>query len=194
MIFGWELFLEAGGLYPDETGALIKRFSGITKKFFQYAAQSNSRFVTAHDDIAGSTGPIFRPDWYRKYVFPIYEEVFEPVRKTGKPIIFLSDGNLVPFLDDIKQLNPDGIMFEPSTDLNAVIEKLGKDKIIIGNIDCRILQTGTREDIFKEVQRVAEVARDIPGFMLASTNGIQQSIPIKNVYYYFEAVEKFRVR
>ncbi|GAH67243.1 unnamed protein product, partial [marine sediment metagenome] len=30
MIFGWELFLEAGGLYPDEMGALLGRFAEIT--------------------------------------------------------------------------------------------------------------------------------------------------------------------
>jgi len=48
------------------------------------------------------------------------------------------------FMDDIKILNPDGISFEASTDLDEVIRTLGKDKIIEGNIDCRIIENGIR--------------------------------------------------
>lgn len=58
----------------------------------------------------------------------------------------------------------------------------------------RILQSGTKDDIFAEVKRVADVAKEIPGFMLSCTNDIQQTVPIGNVYHYFAAVEKYRIR
>lgn len=194
MIFGWDLFLEAGGLYPDETGALIKRLSAITKKYFEYVSESIDLFMVPHDDIAMAGGPVFNPSWYRKYIFPIYEEVYEPVRKVKKPIIFMSDGNLSMFLDDIRVLNPDGVSFEISTDLDQVINTLGKDKIIEGNIDCRVIEMGTKDDIFNEIKRVAQKAQDIPGFILCCTNGLNSNVPLKNMQYYFDAVEMLRIR
>ncbi|MBA7557340.1 hypothetical protein ES705_50088 [subsurface metagenome] len=194
VIFGWELFLEAGGLYPDEMGALIRRFAQITRRYSEYVAESNYPFASFHDDIAMASGPVFRPEWYRKYIFPLYEEIYEPLRKAGKPIIFLSDGNLGPFLEDIKKLNPDGLSFEINTDLNAAVKTLGKGKIYSGNIDCRVMQFGKKEDIYKEVRRVAEVAKDIPGFILYCSNCINANISLENVYHYFDAIEKYRVR
>jgi len=91
MIFGWDLFLEAGGCIQMRQAPWSKRFSMITKKYFEYVAESINLFMVPHDDIAMARGPVFRPDWYRKYIFPIYEEVYE-TGPTGEQADYLFVG------------------------------------------------------------------------------------------------------
>jgi len=193
MIFGWELFLEAGGLYPDQMGALLGRFAEITRKYCEFVSLTDQEFFSPHDDIAIASGPVFNPKWYRKYIFPRYEYIFEPVKKSGKPIIFISDGNYTEFLDDLAAVT-DGFLFEPLTDLEQAVRKWGKKKVIIGNVDSRILRSGKKEEIFKEVKRCTDLGRDCPGYFISCTNHITYEIPLENVYAYFDACEKLRKR
>jgi len=193
MIFGWDLFLEAGGLYPDEMGALLGRFAEITRRFSEFTAVSASEFFMPHDDIAMASGPIFNPRWYRKYIFPKYEYIFEPVRKKGQPVVFMSDGNYTEFLDDLASVT-DGFLFEPLTDLERAVKRYGGNKVIIGNVDSRVLLLGTKADIFKEVKRCTDLGRDSPGYFISCTNHITYNIPLENVYAYFDACEKLRKR
>ncbi|GAG82806.1 unnamed protein product, partial [marine sediment metagenome] len=68
------------------------------------------------------------------------------------------------FVDDIAECGADGFIFEPLVDLKMIVEKYGQTKVIIGNIDCRVLTFGKKEDIYREVRRCADLGRDCPGF------------------------------
>ena len=193
MIFGWDLFLEAGGLYPDELGALLSRFAEITRKFCEFTAVSRSEFFTPHDDIAMARGPVFNPKWYRKYIFPKYEYIFEPLKKVGQPVVFISDGNYTEFLDDLAAVC-DGFLFEPLTDLETAVKKWGRSKVIIGNVDSRVLLLGSKEDVHKEVKRCIDLGRECPGYFISCTNHITYNVPVENVYAYFDACERMRKR
>jgi hypothetical protein len=193
MIFGWDLFLEAGGLYPEKMGEIIGRFSEITRKYMEFYVETEQEFCVTHDDISMARGPVFNPKWYRKYVFPKYEYIFEPTRKKGIPVIFLSDGNYTVFFDDLAPIF-DGFLFEINTSLETAIEKYGETKVIIGNADVRILQRGTEKDVYNEVKRCTDLGRSCPGYFLCCSNIIMRNVPLENVYAYFEAATELRPR
>jgi len=69
-------------------------------------------------------------------------------------------------------------------------EKYGKTKVIIGNVDTRILTFGTREQIFREVRRCANIGRNRPGYFFAVGNHIPHNVPLKNALYYLELIKK----
>ena len=69
-------------------------------------------------------------------------------------------------------------------------EKYGKSKVIIGNIDTRILTFGTREQIFREVRRCTNIGRNCPGYFFAVGNHIPHNVPLKNTLYYLDLVKK----
>ena len=94
--------------------------------------------------------------------------------------------------DMIKVL--DGFIFESSTPADFMFDNFGKDKCLIGGIDVRPLTFGSPADVDKEVAKVLAKGRDCPGYVAACADTIPANVPIKNVYAYFEAIEKYRYR
>jgi hypothetical protein len=193
-IFGWDVFLMALGTDPDRTGKALQRISAVTEKMYQYFALcDNAEFVVAHDDLCMTSGPVISPEWYRKYIYPEYEKIFAPIKKAGKTVIFLSDGNVLPLAHDIAPM-VDGFIFESSTPADFMFENFGKDKCLIGGIDARVLTFGTENEVEKHVKDVIAKGGQCPGYVIACSNTIPANVPIKNVYACFKAVEQYRFR
>lgn len=141
-----------------------------------------------------TSGPIFRPAWYRQYVFPNYKKYIQPILDSGKKVTFTSDGNYTKFIDDIAGCGFTGFVMEPMTSLEYVVEKYGKTHVIFGNADTRILLSGTREQIRAEVERCMKLGRTCPGFFMAVGNHIPPNTPVENALYYNEVYEEMSRR
>ena len=147
-----------------------------------------------HDDIVWTSGSVFHPDWYRRYIFPKYRRLWAPLKERGIPVLFCADGDLTAFVDDIAEAGADGFIFEPVTSLEYVALRYGNTHVIIGNVDCRVLQFGTRKDIRREVERAVDIGKPCPGYFMAVGNHIPNGIPVENIEYYFEIFEEMRIR
>ncbi len=71
---GWENFLVAAATEPRRFHdhfllPCVEKSKAIVREI---AAASSSPFVFLHDDLAGATGPMFRPAWYDESIFPHY--------------------------------------------------------------------------------------------------------------------------
>lgn len=193
-LFGWEMLLLAAGTDPAGFGELANRYASWIQQYFDALAETDVPVVMVHDDIVWSSGPIFRPAWYRQYVFPNYKKYLAPLRESGKKIMFCSDGNFNEFIDDIAAAGVHGFVFEPLTDLAYIVEKYGQTHAIIGNADTRILLLGTREQIRAEVERCITLGRDCPGYFLAVGNHIPPNTPVENALYYNQVYEELSRR
>ena len=76
------------------------------------------------------------------------------------------------------------------TDLAATVEEYGRTKVIIGNVDTRVLTFGSKLQIKAEVERCMALGKPCPGFFIAVGNHIPHNVPIDNALYYFELVDK----
>jgi uroporphyrinogen-III decarboxylase len=147
-----------------------------------------------HDDICWTSGPFTNPEWYRKNIFPKYKKLWEPIKAAGKKIIFTSDGTYTEFFDDIVDCGADMLVMEPTSDMGLFAEKYGDRCGFVGNADCRVLQLGTKEDIYREVKRCMDIGKKYPGFIMAVGNHIPPNIPVDNALYYNEFYEQMSVR
>ena len=193
-IFGWEMLLLAGGTDRERFGEVVIRYETWIKQFFDAFAETDIPVMMVHDDITWDSGPIFHPDWYRKYIFPAYKRLWAPVIEAGKKIIFTSDGNYTLFLDDIVNCGAHCLVMEPTTDMALFAEKYGKTHSFIGNADTRILLNGTREMIRAEVERCINIGKECPGFIMAVGNHIPPNTPVDNAIYYNKVFEELRHR
>lgn len=193
-IFGWEMLLEGLGEDSDRFGAVANRYADWILQYFEALAASKSEVVMIHDDIVWTSGPFVNPQWYRKYVFPNYEKLFEPLHRAGKKILYTSDGTFDTFVDDIAACGVNGFVMEPTTDMAYIARKYGKTHCFVGNADCRILTMGTKEDIRREVERCMNIGRDCPGFFLAVGNHIPANVPVENAIYYNQCYEELAWR
>ena len=194
MIFGWDLFLESAALEPKRFAEVMERFAQVSIRNVKRWAQEDMPVFYSHDDLAGTNGPIFSPSWYRENIFPRYKEIWKSIKDKGVKIIFESDGDYTCFLDDLVAAGADGFVIKPEMDLAVIAEKYGKSKIIVGNIDTRILTFGKPPDVVAEVKRCVAQAGNCPGYFLRTSGDIPQNIPLENVTIFFEACRKYAVK
>ena len=185
-LFGWEMLLTAGGLDPDRFGEVTRRYAAWIQQYYNALAECDAPVVYCHDDIVWTTGAVFRPDWYRRFIFPSYRRLFAPLIDAGKKVIFISDGNYDEFVDDVAACGVAGFFFEPLTSLEVLAAKYGRTHILIGNVDTRVLLSGGKAEIRAEVQRCVAIGRDCPGYFLAVSNMIPPNTPVEAALYYNE--------
>jgi hypothetical protein len=189
-LFGWDLLLLAAGVDPAKFGQMTNRYASWIQQYFDALAETDIPVVMVHDDMVWTSGPIFRPGFYRDYIFPNYKKYLAPLRDSGKKIMFTSDGNFTRFIDDIAAAGVDGFVFEPLTSLEQIVEKYGQTHVIVGNADTRILLLGTRDEIRAEVERCMELGRGCPGYFLAVGNHIPPNTPVENAIFYNQVYEE----
>jgi len=189
-LFGWDMLLLAAGTDLERFGALADRYASWIQQYFDALAESNVPVVMIHDDFVWASGPFIRPAWYRRYVFPNYRRFVTPLREAGKKVLFCSDGNFDLFVDDIVAAGFHGLVFEPLTRLEPIVEKYGQTHVIIGNADTRFLLSGPKEAIRAEVERCIHLGRRCPGYFLAVGNHIPPNTPVENALYYNQVYEE----
>jgi hypothetical protein len=189
-IFGWETLLEAAGTDPEAFGALMFRYADWIRQYFDALAECKAPVVMVHDDIVWTSGAFFAPAWYRRFLFPSYHRCFEKLLQSGKRVLYTSDGNFTEFIDDIAACGIHGFVMEPSTDMAYIAAKYGKTHAFVGNADTRILLSGTKAEIYAEVQRCMDIGKHCPGFFLAVGNHLPTNTPVDNALWYNEAYEK----
>jgi len=193
-IFGWDMLLLAAGTDPAAFGRLTDRYTAWIQGYFDALAAADVPVVMVHDDIVWTSGPFIAPAWYREHVFPAYQRFFQPLRDSGKTIVYTSDGNYSLFIDDVVAAGAHALVLEPCTDMQYIADKHGKTHAFIGNADTRILLGGTKTEIYSEVARCMAIGKACPGYFLAVGNHIPANTPVQNALWYNEAYEKFSRR
>ena len=193
-LFGWEMLLLAAGVDAKAFGDVTNRYSNWILQYYHALADADVPVVMSHDDIVWTAGPFLPPEWYRQYVFPNYKRFYRPLIDSGKKILYTSDGNYTEFIDDIAACGVTGFVLEPMTDMAYIAETYGQTHAFIGNADTRILLSGTKRQIRREVERCMKIGKDCPGFFLAVGNHIPPNTPVENAIYYNQCYEKLAER
>jgi len=193
--FGWDALLLALGEAPERFGEVT--LEGIFQQSLHHYrawAETSIEFFMCHDDMVWSEGPFIHPDYYRRYIFPRYKRLWEPLLAKGKRVIFCSDGTFDMFYDDLAEAGACGFCFEPSNDLAKLVRDFGSTHVIMGGADCRTLTFGTKADIKRELEGIFELCKPCPGFVFATGNHLPANLPLENAIYYFDLVKQLSKR
>lgn len=192
-IFGFELLCEAG-LEEDRFARLMERFVAISERVTTaWSRVEGLRGFICHDDLTMTSGPLFRPEWYRRHIFPHYPRIFAPlIDDAGVPILFTSDGDCTEFIDDIFDAGADGLNFEYIVDLEGLVER-HPDRLLVGNLSSHLLAEGPVEKIRDEVTRMIEVGSGARRYVANVGGQLTHDIPIEHLLAYLE-IRKQRCR
>ncbi|MEM2931068.1 MAG: uroporphyrinogen decarboxylase family protein [Thermoproteota archaeon] len=191
MMFGLEWTVKAAYRDPKRFEKLLERFHRISKLEFEAWAETDIKVFISHDDICSTRGPFFPPEWLRRHVFPRYEKLWSILKSKGIRVLFCSDGDVTPIVDDIARAGADGFILEECSDLSCIVEKHGSKKIIVGGVDIGVLTYGSVEDVVNEVKRCLRIAGECPGYFINVSGSIPDNVPIENLEAYFEACRKY---
>ena len=194
LTFGWEMFLITAASEPERFSHTIARFADLSVEHAKIWGESDIPFFFCHDDLAITRGLVFEKQWYLRNIFPHYERIFAEIKKAGKPVIFVSDGNYTQIAADILAAGADGLLFDWTFDLDETLGRYGKDKVLIGNADTQVLTFGSMEDVKKEVRRCTDAGQDYPGYIFKCSNDLPHNIPLENIEGYFDTFAECRIR
>jgi len=150
------------------------------------------------DDLAGQTGPLFRPDFYRSIVKPRQKELVQYVRsRTEAKVWYHTCGSCVEYIPDlidngIDILNPvqiGTVGMEPA-DLKA---RFGNQLTFWGGaIDAQhVLPTATPDVVREHVRRNLEAFKPGGGYVFNNVHNLQAGIPPENVLALYDAAYEF---
>ncbi len=191
LVFGYQNFLSI--CLEPEFERIMEEFAEINRRVFRAFARLPVNFVVCHDDIVLANGPVCSPAWMRKFVFPRYEEYWDILKKAGKEVLFMVDGCVDAFVDDVMGCGARGIISEPFTDYKAIARRY-ENCFLAGEGDNRILMRNRPEEIVAMVKSMAETGRMSGGYMMCIGNHIPFNLPPEAVKRYLDASVKWGLR
>ncbi|MCJ7550350.1 MAG: hypothetical protein MUQ30_11790 [Anaerolineae bacterium] len=191
LTFGWELFLET--CLDPRFEPVMNEFAEINRRVFRAFARLPVNFVVCHDDIVTAQGPVCSPRWMHKYVFPRYEEYWGLLKEAGKHVIFMADGCMDAYADDVMACGAIGIITEPYTDYKALARRY-RDCLLAGEGDNRVLMRNDPAEIRAMVESMAETGRMSGGYMMCIGNHIPWNVPPDAIKRYLDLSQELALR
>lgn len=192
--FGWDLLLEAAA-DRDKMERVFDSFFRRTQFHMNAWAQTSAEAIIQHDDFVWSSGAFMRPEFYRSAIIPRYAELWKPLRRAGKKVLFCADGDFREFAADIVAAGADGLIFEPVMNFAEMVEKFGRTTVLVGSdVDCRDLTFGAWETVKTKLDRTLELARQGRGVILATGNHLPANIPADMLERYRAYLQERRNR
>ncbi len=191
LVFGYENFLQI--CLEPEFERIMDEFAEINRRVFRAFARLPVNFAVCHDDIVLSSGPVCSPKWMHRFIFPRYEEFWGILKDAGKEVIFMVDGCVDAFVDDVMACGARGIISEPFTNYRAIAEKYD-NPFIAGEGDNRVLMRNDASEIRRMVETMVETAGMSGGYMMCVGNHIPWNVPGEAVKTYLDCTHELAYR
>jgi uroporphyrinogen decarboxylase len=193
-MMGFESFSMAIYEQPELVRMLNTTLGTIVLSMFEYFAESPDVDVMWYsDDIAYASGLMVSPKVLQMYFFPWLKKIGELARRSGKPLIYHTDGLLYDVMEEIIACGVDALHpIEPKAmELAEVKKRYGDRLCLIGHVDVDLLARGTPEEVRRQVKHNIEVAAYNGGYCAGSGNSIPEYVDFKNYLAMLRAVEEF---
>jgi uroporphyrinogen decarboxylase len=134
-------------------------------------------------DYAFNRGSFLSPSMFREFITPYLARLIDGQRKMGAYVIKHTDGDIMPIIDQIVECGPHALhSLDPQGGIDiAVIKKMYGDKVcLIGNVNCALMQTGTKEEILASAAYAMEHGKPGGGYIFSTSNVAFKSMPLES--------------
>lgn len=158
-------------------------------------ALKDIEFDFAHfwEDMAYKTGSLVSPSFMKKHAVPRYRKVVELLRSKGIDIITLDcDGDIWELIPLWLGCGINGVLpneVASGMDIVKMRKRFGKNLIISGGIDKRVLSRG-KKDIEEEVMSKVPYLLSTSGYFPGIDHLVPSDVPFENYLYYLELIRK----
>jgi len=178
---------------PEVVDAVIDRNTSHAIRLGEAAIDDGADAILMCVDYGLSDGPWMSPQMFRRFVKPALARQAKAFSDKGACPMLHSDGNITPLLPDIVDAGVrayQGIDVMAGMDLREVKLAFGHRLCLIGNVDPRVIEFGTRADVEGEVRRCLESAAIGGGFMLSVSANVSANLNADNFIYMLELARK----
>jgi len=128
-------------------------------------------------------------------MLPRLERIVEAANRTGKYVLFASDGNLWPVADDLFGASGMHGYYEIDGRAGMDLRKLRErfpDLTLVGNIASYTLHRGTPDEVVADTRQCAETALELGGIICGVSNQIVSQTPPGNIIAMIETLRDYR--
>jgi uroporphyrinogen decarboxylase len=154
--------------------------------------------VMIGDDLAGQSGPLFSPEFYRQVVKPRQKRLVQHIKSlTAAKVWYHTCGSVMPLIPDLIDngvdiLNPVQI---GAADMDPkLLKSRYGDKLVFwgGGIDTQhVLPFASPDEVKQAVQRNLRLFKPGGGYVFNSVHNIEPGVPPENVVALFDAAYEY---
>ncbi len=147
-------------------------------------------FVLISDEVAG---PAIPSDLFMEIFSPRMQRLILPAQEHGKLLVMHTKGKLDQVLPIVHEIGFAAV-HPIQTDLNDIFQlkkSWGDTLAFIGGIPIPLLVYGREEEIEAQVRECCAKLGPGGGYVLGSSNGIEEDVPPKNLVAMIQAVQKY---
>jgi uroporphyrinogen decarboxylase len=127
--------------------------------------------------------PFYSRDMFAEFVAPYLSQLITAYRQMGFYTIKHTDGAVMPILDMIVECKPHAVhSLDPQGGVNlAEVKRLYGDRIALcGNVNCALLDTGTKAQIVEDTRRALREGMPGGGYIFCTSNTAYTGMPLEN--------------
>jgi uroporphyrinogen decarboxylase len=139
---------------------------------YQEAVSLGAEVVVLGDDAGHGDGPMISPRMWRRFILPLHRRIVDAL---DVPVLWHSDGDieaLLPMAVEAGFAGIHGLDAVAGMDLSRIKREYGRDLVLIGNVDVRVLFRSDLSAVRREVDRCIAQGSPGGGYMIASCNSI----------------------
>lgn len=164
---------------PEEMHAEARQKCEAAKERLKQQNEAGADlFILAHD-FGFNEGPFISPAHFREFVTPYLAEIVAAVHDMGKCAILHSDGNLNELLEQIYSTGIDGYhSVDPQGHMDIqVVREQYPDWILMGNVNCAMLQAADEVSIRDSVQYCMQYGGIGKRYIFSTSNCVFAGMP-----------------
>ncbi len=182
---------------PELTHQLLRFITDFCVDLAKYWVETfGAQNIEFRTSTPTSSNQVISPKQFREFSLPYLKELHEKVLNMGAKYIYThicGDQNLnLPYYVEVPFGDPGIVGFGHEVDLTHAIEYLGDACVIVGNVDPRVLLTGTPDEVYQLSKKCIEKGKFATrGFILGSGCELPPLAPACNVWAMRKAINDF---
>lgn len=146
-------------------------------------------------DYCFNDGPFLSPAMFGEYVTPFLAQLVDGIHAAGGYACKHTDGNIMPILDQIVGTGIDALhSLDPMAGVDiAEVKRLYGDRIcLFGNVNCALVQAGTKEQIEESARYCLQHGGvESGGYVYCTSNCVFEGVPLENYEHMLRVREEF---
>lgn len=173
---------------PEFVEVVLEKVTRFLISYVKAFKEAGADGIVMAEPAAG----LLSPELMKEFSNPYVENVKEIAESEELLFIYHNCGNITPLMDPISEIKADVYSVGNAVDMEAVLQGLPKESVIIGNLDpAGIIRNGTPELIENETRKLLEQCKSYSNFIPSSGCDIPPATPIRNIDAFFKAVKDF---
>ena len=178
----------------DDFMDYLRRMVDYQKDVIRFYIDSGADVIQFADDWGSQLGPIVSPNLFNEIYKPLYKEMFDLVHDAGKKVFFHCCGVIGPILDELMDLNIDGLWPQIAEyDLDSLSGRLKEiNAMLYVHPDRqRLVPRDTPAEIDKQIRLYCEHFKKLGGGAVFNVE-MEDDAPWENVETLIRSIHRYR--